>query len=179
MRLGCGFESREEPYFLLPGFMMGTNRGDAPLTVDSKCPRLRKSPTEFPASPWWLVRADRLSHPVALLRAEGRIAGVLGDVQFSHHGQNRFAGFGCDIDRGLVFYTLGWENAPWLFVQSHTYYERVIEEGQCITLQPGECLRIRLTLFDLPSDALQDVNAVIRTVYSLCHQPPRAGATLP
>ena len=36
------------PRFFLPGFMYGTNRGEAPLVVDSKCPRLRQN-GEFPA----------------------------------------------------------------------------------------------------------------------------------
>ena len=54
------FFSSKEPKFFLPGFLYGTNRGDAPLETDSKAPRLRKSPTAFPASPWWLTRSDRL-----------------------------------------------------------------------------------------------------------------------
>lgn len=52
----------EEPRFFLPGFMYGTNRGDAPLVVDSQTPRLRAE-GDFPASSWWMVRSDRLSHP--------------------------------------------------------------------------------------------------------------------
>ena len=50
------------PRFYLPGFMYGTNRGEAPLKTDSLTPRLRPD-EEFPASPWWMVRGDRLSHP--------------------------------------------------------------------------------------------------------------------
>ena len=99
--------------------MVGTNRGDAPLVVDSKCPRLRRSPTEFPASPWWMVRGDRVSHPVAMMYAAGQVTGLCGDVTFVHRGAAQYAGFGCDIDRSCVYYTLGWENAPWLFIQSH------------------------------------------------------------
>ena len=58
------------PRFFLPGFMYGTNRGDAPLVVDSKCPRLRPE-GDFPASSWWMVRSDRLSHPCAFAFAGG------------------------------------------------------------------------------------------------------------
>ena len=62
------------PRFFLPGFMYGTNRGEAPLTVDSKCPRLRED-GEFPASAWWMVRSDRLSHPCAFAYGNGRLTG--------------------------------------------------------------------------------------------------------
>ena len=52
----------KEPRFFLPGYMYGTNRGDAPLVTDAKCARLREE-GPFPASPWWMTRSDRLSHP--------------------------------------------------------------------------------------------------------------------
>ena len=63
-----------EARFFLPGFMYGTNRGEAPLVVDSKAPRLRME-ADFPAHPWWMVRSDRLSHPTALMYLDGRITG--------------------------------------------------------------------------------------------------------
>ena len=178
IRIGHGHAQNEEPFFLLPGFMVGTNRGDAPLVVDSKCPRLRKSPTEFPASPWWLVRADRVSHPVAMVYAQGHVTGLCGDVTFRHHGATQYAGFGCDIDRGCVYYTLGWENAPWMFVNSHTYMPRSIVPEQCIILAPGETIAVRLYAFDREGDDVRCVHPIIRSVYTLYHQAPRRGASL-
>lgn len=62
------------PRFFLPGFMYGTNRGEAPLTVDSKCPRLRED-GDFLASAWWMVRSDRLSQPCAFAYGNGRLTG--------------------------------------------------------------------------------------------------------
>ena len=70
LRLNLPFESAE-PRFFLPGFMYGTNRGEAPLVTDSKTPRLRRSPTEFPASPWWLTRAARLSRSLRRMAVAG------------------------------------------------------------------------------------------------------------
>ena len=57
--------SKVSPRFFLPGFMYGRNRGEAPLRVDNEFPRLREAPASRPASPWWMVRSDRLSHPAA------------------------------------------------------------------------------------------------------------------
>ena len=39
--LGTDKPAAALPRFFLPGFMYGTNRGEAPLVVDSKAPRLR------------------------------------------------------------------------------------------------------------------------------------------
>ncbi len=178
LRIVIGHAADDEPFFLLPGFMVGTNRGDAPLVVDSKCPRLRKSPTEFPASPWWMVRADRVSHPVAMVYAQGHVTGMCGDVTFEHHGITQYAGFGCDIDRGCVYYTVGWENAPWMFISSHTYTAREITAPQCVTLAPGETFTACLYAFNQTADDVRCVHQIIRSVYALYHQTPREGANL-
>ena len=85
LRLNLPFESAE-PRFFLPGFIYGTNRGDAPLVADSKTPRLRPAPTEFPASPWWLCRSDRLSHPAALAFTGSRVTGLCAAPYFVKEG---------------------------------------------------------------------------------------------
>ena len=66
----------DAPRFFLPGFLYGRNRGEAPIRVDNRYPRLRAGTPEFPASPWWMVRADRLSHPAAFLLDGGRWYGL-------------------------------------------------------------------------------------------------------
>lgn len=55
-----------EPRFFLPGFMYGTNRGEAPLSVASKCPRLRKN-GHFPTSPGGWCGVTGFHIPVPLL----------------------------------------------------------------------------------------------------------------
>ena len=144
----------DEPRFFLPGFMYGTNRGEAPLVVDSPCPRLRKT-EHFPAAPWWMVRSDRLSHPVALAYAGGRITGFAAPPYFVRHGQQRqawqpgvtgdfdqYAGFGCSLVPGEVVYTLGYENAPWMFIESHHHIPRQPMGENCFTLQPGDIVYV-------------------------------------
>ena len=81
-----------------------------------------------------MVRADRLSHPAAFLLDGGRWYGLSAAPYFVR--QNgvlqpwqpgragtfaQFAGFTCSLNTGSVGYTLGYENAPWLFVQSNNY----------------------------------------------------------
>ena len=117
--------------FFLPGFMYGTNRGESPLVVDSKCPRLRVE-ENFPASPWWMVRSDRLSHPCAFAFGDGRLTGFAASPYYIRTANRRvpwqpgvkgdfdqYCGFGCSLGPGELIYTLGYENAPWFFLDSH------------------------------------------------------------
>ena len=111
----------DAPRFFLPGFLYGRNRGEAPIRVDNRYPRLRAGTPEFPASPWWMVRADRLSHPAAFLLDGGRWYGLSAAPYFVR--QNgvlqpwqpgragtfaQFAGFTCSLNTGSVGYTLGY-----------------------------------------------------------------------
>ena len=171
IRIGCRMKSAADPFFLLPGFMVGTNRGDAPLNVDSKCARLRRGEIDFPASPYWFVRADRLSHPAALLFANGRVLGISGEVQLE---TKQFAGYGCDID-GEVYYTLGWQNAPYLFTDSHTYSKTELKEEQCISLEPNGSVTVNVRVFDYAATDVLALNSAVRSIYSIYHQTPRDG----
>ena len=98
-----------------------------------------------------MVRADRLSHPAAFLLDGGRWYGLSAAPYFVR--QNgvlqpwqpgragtfaQFAGFTCSLNTGSVGYTLGYENAPWLFVQSHNIKPRAPMGENCLTLAAGE-----------------------------------------
>ncbi len=187
VRISLPFES-EEPRFFLPGFMVGTNRGEAPLVTDSRTPRLRPAPTEFPASPWWLVRADRLSHPVALAFTGGKVTGLCASPYFLKKDGRRlawtpgasgdfdqYAGFGCDIERREVCYTLGYENAPWFFLDSHNYSPRAALGENAFCLEAGEAFECDVAVFDYPAEDARAIDGAIRWVYGRFHEPPREG----
>ena len=185
IRLDLSFEA-VSPRFFMPGFLYGTNRGDAPLQTVSKAPRLRTGDPDFPASSWWMTRSDRLSHPAVFaftgkkivglcaspyfLKADGRITpwvpGVSGDWF-------QYAGFGCDLDRKLISYTLGYENAPWFFLDSRHYFPRAPLAGNGFSLEPGEEVCFTAAEFSYPAENETGLNAAIRKVYSLYHEPPR------
>ena len=181
----------DAPRFFLPGFLYGRNRGEAPIRVDNRYPRLRAGTPEFPASPWWMVRADRLSHPAAFLLDGGRWYGLSAAPYFVR--QNgvlqpwqpgragtfaQFAGFTCSLDTGSVGYTLGYENAPWLFVQSHNIKPRAPMGENCLTLAAGESVAFPLYLYDFVAvDGERTLYAALEAVYGLWHTPPRPGTT--
>lgn len=174
-----------EPRFYLPGVIYGTNRGEAPLVVDSKCPRLRKN-GEFPASPWWMVRSDRLSHPCAFSYGEGRMTGFAASPYFVYRDAVRdawepgvqgtfdqYTGFGCSLQSGEVWYTLGYENAPWLFVDSHHYVPRASLGENCFEIMAGETVVFSLYCFDYPAEDERALHGALQWVYEKFHELPR------
>ena len=187
VRLCLPFESAD-PRFFLPGFMYGTNRGEAPLVADSRTPRLRPAPTEFPASPWWLTRADRLSHPVALAFTGERVTGLCASPYFLRSGGRmipwtpgaegdfgQYAGFGCDLERREVWYTLGYENAPWFFLDSHNFAPRAALGKNALRLEAGEAVEFRVAVFDYPAADARAIDGAVRWVYGRFHESPRVG----
>ncbi len=173
------------PRFFLPGFIYGTNRGEAPLVVDSKCPRLREQ-EDFPASPWWMTRGDRLSHPCALAWGDGRLTGLAASPYYLRRGDeqvgwtpglagalSQYAGFGCSLRPGELWYTLGYENAPWSFLESHDVKPRAPLGENCFALQKGERVAVRLHLFDAPAADERGVHDALKWVYGAYHEPPR------
>ena len=176
--------SANTPRFFLPGFMYGTNRGESPLVVDSKCPRLREQ-EEFPASPWWMVRSDRLSHPCAFVYDSGRLQGFAASPYYIHQEGERtawqpglrgefdqYTGFGCSLTDGQLWYTLGYENAPWFFLDSHQYFPRKPLEENCFHLSAGETIAVELYCFDLPAQDERTLHEALKWVYAHFHESP-------
>ena len=171
--------------FFLPGFMYGTNRGDAPLVTDSKTPRLRPK-DGFPASTWWMVRSDRLSHPCAIMFLGGRVLGLSASPYYVRSGADRaawrpgrsgsfdqYAGFGCSLAEGEVWYTLGYENAPWMFVDSHRILPRKEPDENCFRIGAGETVTVTLHCFDFPAEDEREIHRVLKWVYTAWHESPR------
>lgn len=186
LRIELSIPARE-PRFLLPGFLYGRNRGEAPLNVPRHFPRLRRGAPDFPASSWWMVRSDQLSHPAALLWDQGRVYGLMalpfleqqgGALRqtLSPQGSFRFAGFCCSLeeDRGTLGYTLGYENAPWLFIQSTRIEARKpLGEDNCLGLAPGQGAEVVLELLDFPAADERGFYAALEEIYFRFHQSPR------
>lgn len=184
--------SKVNPRFFLPGFMYGRNRGEAPLRVDNEFPRLREAPANRPASPWWMVRSDRLSHPAAFLYDDQHFYGLCASPYLiESDGMRRqwkpgltgkfsqYMGFTCSLEHGSVGYTLGYENAPWLFIQSHRVLPRQEMGANCIRLAAGETLELELLVYDFAAQDERAFYPAVEAVYNLYHQAPRSGPAAP
>ncbi|WP_349671836.1 hypothetical protein [Lacrimispora sp.] len=180
--------NKKDPRFFLPAFMYGRNRGECPQNVPNEFPRLREN-SNRPSSPDWMVRGDRLSHPVALVYDTGKIYGFSASPYFlSADGKKKqwsprqegdfyqYTGFSCSLSKGTVGYTLGYENAPWLFVKSHDVRERAPLGDNCFELSPGETVEVLMAVYQLEADSECAIHSVVREVYYRYHQSPRKGS---
>jgi len=168
----------DNPRFYMPGFMYGTNRGEAPIDVPRKYPRIRKGGACFPASDSWLVRGDRLSMPVCLIYTGGNVFGFDSKPYYTNEDGsfNYYAGYGCAIEdnKGTVSYTLGYENAPWLFIQSTTFVEnKGLLAENCITVKAGETINIRMNVYDYTGENETAIHEAFKNVYNAYHECPR------
>lgn len=179
------------PRFYLPAFMYGRNRGEAPQNVPKEFPRLRDGNPTRPSSPWWMVRSDRLSHPAAFVYDNGKIYGLCASPYFiSENGVKKqwkpgaegdfyqYGGYTCSLAKGTVGYTLGYENAPWLFIKATLVKDRAPLDENCFELAPGESVIISLELFEYAAESELSVNAAIQEVYYRYHQHPREASDL-
>ena len=176
---------KKNPRFFLPGFMYGRNRGECPQNVPNEFSRIRANMNR-PSSPWWMVRGDRLSHPIALVYDSNKIYGFSASPYFiiNDDGKNQwrpgingefyqYAGYTCSLTKGTIGYTLGYENAPWLFIKSHDVRERETIDNKCFELESGECVEVSLNLYEFEAESEKDINNVIEEVYYEYHQFPR------
>ncbi|MCH9276392.1 hypothetical protein JS533_008955 [Bifidobacterium amazonense] len=197
IRIDLPFDTRvssQDIRFFLPGFMYGRNRGEAPIAVPDRFPRMRPGEPACPASSWWMVRGDRLANPCALMFDGARIVGLCaspylvdtgdGDLRdWSPRGDAgtatfvQYAGYCCDdgsvSGTPSVGVTLGYENAPWLFVSSSNVHERAPMGDNCLTLRPGERVTTVIDVFDYPAADELGIEPAIGYTYRRFHQPPR------
>lgn len=179
--------TKMNPRYFLPAFMYGRNRGESPQNVANEFPRLREGNINRPSSPWWMVRSDRLSHPVALVFDNGKIYGISSSPYFvKKNGVKQqwkpgeadsefyqYCGYSCSLSRATVGYTLGYENAPYHFIKSKLIKDRAMLGENCFVLEPGETVEIQLELFEFDAQSELDTNTVIQAVYNRYHEAPR------
>ena len=181
----------DNPRFFLPAFLYGRNRGEVERQAGSKLnPRLSRTRSDIPYSPFFLTRADRLSHPAAMVFSEGRILGVSsspyrvdGELPFWEPGVSGafagFNGFSCSLGEvSSVGFTVGCEDAPYKYIDAQEIEPRSFSADRCVLIPAGQTLRVPLRLYDFPSEDESGIAAVLRNVYARYHQPPRAGASI-
>ena len=177
-----------EGRFFLPGFLYGKNRGEVDRPVGSTLyPRLRKGDINLPYSPFWMVRSDRLTHPVAIVQFDNTYYGVSGSPYFKKKSKGLvewypgepgefalFNGFGCSLEnQASVYYTLGYENSPGMY-DGNKISPRTALTDNCINIDPQSEITFRLYLYEFTNtDQVASVGSVIKNVYERYHEAPR------
>ena len=184
---------QQKPKFFMPGYMYGRNTGEKPNSGRKDFPRIREGSQKCPESEYWMTRSDRLAEPMSLIYDEGRVVGVSatpywigtkdkkkeaeGDYDSVEQPFYQYSGFTCrmnDDGQSSVGYTLGYENAPWLFIQSATVLERAeLGENNSFYLASGESITFSLRVYDYPATDETGIYLAIKDVYQCYHQSPR------
>ena len=127
-----------------------------------------------------MTRSDRLAEPVSLMFDNGQVLGLSAAPCITNAQTGSFInfnGFSCNIsDNGLVSvgFTLGYENAPWLFVQTATVKNRESVQAQnCFTLSAGADFSFLLSVYNYKGDDERAVYKAIEDVYWQFHESPR------
>lgn len=186
----------DDPSFFLPGYFYGHNTGELPDSGRKPFPRVRKGKSGKPFSDFWMTRSDRLALPAAFMKDGSRVRGISAPAWYAlKDGQTvpampgedpkdlfRFAGFTFRTngdpekkdDTAAVGYTLGYENAPWLFVQTATVRDRaLLTEDRCFRLDAGDSVSFTLYLYDWEIRETTGILAAFEDVYARVHEPPR------
>lgn len=180
------------PRFFLPAFLYGRNRGEAPQNVPNEFPRLREGNPSRPSSPWWMVRSDRLSHPAAFAYDNGKVYGLCASPYFirmdgviqqwnpAAEGEfYQYGGYSCSLANGTVGYTLGYENAPFLFIKSRLVKEQAPLGDNGFELAASESVMVALDVYDYEAESELGINEAVEDIYFRYHQPPRKGSDIP
>ena len=171
-----------EPKFFMPGYMYNRNTADMPSSGRKAFPRIKRNPSGKPESEFFMTRSDRLSVPISMIWDEGKVIGISASPYWTEtNGKStpvsfacgrkdetdkefkQYAGFSCNInDNGNVSigYTLGYENAPWLFVQTARVIDRKpVESENAFVMKAGETLSFPLYVYSYEGD---DERAIYR-----------------
>lgn len=178
--------------FYMPGFMYGRNRGDFLGPVRHPYPRLKAGNVELPFSNYWLVRSDRVTNPVSMMFVGNRIVGLSATPYFVDKDNElkdaelvpnekvaQYNGFGCQLDshKSSVMFTVGYENAPILYIESATQQKEVKTELNWLTLPSGEKLQFNMYMYDYRASSPEGINDVLKALYTTYHRSPRTAAS--
>lgn len=168
------------PKFFMPGYMYGRNTADMPSSGRKAFPRLKAGASNMPESSSFMTRSDRLAEPLSLIYDNGTVTGISAAPVISGKDGSfvQFSGFSCCLEEGgssSVGYTLGYENAPWLFVQTATVRDREpLSDKTTFKLSIGECYTFDLNVYSYLGDDERAIYPALEDCYFRYHERPRS-----
>lgn len=171
----------EEPKFFMPGYMYNRNTAHMPSSGRKAFPRIREDAGNMPESTFFMTRSDRLAEPISLLYDKGSVLGVSAAPYLKDEATGAFAGFcgfSCNIadkDGAGIGYTLGYENAPWLFIQTATVKEREpLSEKNAFYIAKDATFSFEMTVYDYQGEDERAIYTAIEDCYWQFHEKPRS-----
>lgn len=169
-----------EPKFFLPGYMYNRNTADMPSSGRKAFPRIKAGGNHIPESEFFMTRSDRLAEPVSLIYDDGNVLGISAAPCLTDESNGSFInynGFSCSLNDGgfaSAGFTLGYENAPWLFVQTATVIERApLFDQNVFVLKSKSEYSFLITVYDYAGEDERAVYRAVEDVYWKYHESPR------
>ncbi len=165
----------ESPKFFMPGYMYNRNTAQMPSSGRKAFPRLKSDGVQMPESPFFMTRSDRLAEPLSLIYDKNTITGVSAAPGIEER-DFKFCGFSCSLedDHASVGYTLGYENAPWLFIQTANVLPRAPLSSINTFSLPGKSdYSFNLTVYHYTGEDERAIYPAIIDCYQQYHEAPR------
>lgn len=185
-----------EAKFFMPGFMYNTNTADMPSSGRKAFPRIKRDPDGKPESEFFMTRSDRLAEPVSIVFSAGIVRGIAAPPYWVRENERlmpvsfkdgvkspeyaefvQYGGFSCNISdngKASVGYTLGYEDAPWLFVQTANVLEReAVDAHNSFGLNAGETIEFPIITYDYEGADERAIYKALAHVYDRFHEAPR------
>lgn len=177
--------------FFMPGFLYGRNRGDANIS-GHPYPRLKAGGVNLPYSDYWLVRSDRVTHPVSLMFVNDKVVGISATPYFVKRDNSiieatllsddkvyQYNGFGCQLNNNSssVIFSVGYENSPILYVSSSVQQKEELSDINFLKLASNEKLKFKINLYVYEANSAENINDIFKNIYFKYHQSPRIAAT--
>jgi hypothetical protein len=176
---------RGKPYFMIPGFLYGSNNLKG---SDGKQPKFDYGgKVSYPNSSLWYIRADRSTHPGVITVANNRVSMVgIGHRMIGHEQEPadvwspRYVFNGVMLDSSdpaedRVGFQLGYENAPgrysWTWNDSRIPRENAYRFGW-IRNAKGKTLTTQTFYFTDRASSVKAYGKAIEAYYHAFHQPP-------
>ncbi len=182
---------KKDARFFLPGYMYGNNNSESnlPPRLIKEFQRLRKGPVNEPFSPYWYMRSDQLTHPVAVMFTDHEIVGISGSpymtkadpLTFWEPGNSRaregfagYNGFYCSIEKNAeAGFTVGYLNYPGIYTSPWEYTRYNASQSQgCISIPAGTTAKFGIRVFSFKSEHEDGLSKVIENVYDSYHEKP-------
>ncbi len=178
--------------FYMPGFLYGRNRGEVSGNLRLPYPRLRAGNVELPYSNYWLVRSDRVTNPISMMYVDNRVIGLSAVPYFinkkniltepkliSNEIVAQYNGFGCQLSdsKSSIMFTVGYENAPILYVQSSKQIHQEKNDLNWLNLKAGEKFNFNINVYNYRAESPEAINDVLKELYMVYHREPRKSAS--
>ena len=170
----------DNPKFFMPGYMYDRNTADKPSSGRKAFPRLKAGASDIPESAFFMTRSDRLAEPISLIYDNGTVTGISASPFICEKDGSfaQFCGFSCCMEENgisSVGYTLGYENAPWLFVQTATVLDREpLSDKNTFSLSAGGSYTFDLTVYYYFGVDERAIYQAIEDCYFQYHECPRS-----